>query len=273
LYFYIFSQQRFRADTATIPALQASPARWLLCGHNINFKLTEQEIFMKNTNRQIIIFTLIIILLCFLSVLIFTLPALVGQFNLTTKSNIGSAIGGITAPVIGVISAILLYLALTRQTQSNIDQRLKNESDIIFLLINQLDNEIASFYHKYTQGKEKVKFTGLEGINEFCNGYRYEYNIEQFKSDPKTSFKTWFEAGQITLTVETYDLIEKRIEISNLSFEMKQLFSKKLQTYYDCKLRLPLTNLSEAFEMYPHQKDDYTITIQNLVTRKIASTS
>jgi hypothetical protein len=28
LYFYIFSQQRFRADTATIPALQASPARY-----------------------------------------------------------------------------------------------------------------------------------------------------------------------------------------------------------------------------------------------------
>jgi hypothetical protein len=29
LYFYIFNQQRFRADTATIPALQASPARCL----------------------------------------------------------------------------------------------------------------------------------------------------------------------------------------------------------------------------------------------------
>jgi hypothetical protein len=27
LYFYIFNQQRFRADTAAIPALQASPAR------------------------------------------------------------------------------------------------------------------------------------------------------------------------------------------------------------------------------------------------------
>jgi hypothetical protein len=27
LYFYIFNQQRFRADTATIPALQASPVR------------------------------------------------------------------------------------------------------------------------------------------------------------------------------------------------------------------------------------------------------
>jgi nicotinamide riboside transporter PnuC len=31
LYFYIFNQQRFRADTATIPALQASPARWWQC--------------------------------------------------------------------------------------------------------------------------------------------------------------------------------------------------------------------------------------------------
>jgi hypothetical protein len=28
-YFYIFNQQRFRADTATIPALQASPARYV----------------------------------------------------------------------------------------------------------------------------------------------------------------------------------------------------------------------------------------------------
>jgi nicotinamide riboside transporter PnuC len=29
LYFYIFNRQRFRADTATIPALQASPVRYL----------------------------------------------------------------------------------------------------------------------------------------------------------------------------------------------------------------------------------------------------
>ena len=31
LYFYIFIQQRFRADSVTIPALQASPARKLQC--------------------------------------------------------------------------------------------------------------------------------------------------------------------------------------------------------------------------------------------------
>jgi len=224
---------------------------------------------MKNTNRQIIIFTLIITLLCFISVIVFTLPSFVGQLNLTTKSNIGSALGGITAPVIGVVSTILLYLALTRQTQSNIDQRLKNESDIIFLLINQLDNEISSFYFKYTQGKEEKKFTGLEALNDFCRNYRHEYNIDQFKKEDFT-FKGWYEAGQIVLAVETFNLIQKRIEISNLSQEMKELFAEKLRTYYQCKLRMPLNDLSDAFEIYPHQKDAFTDKIQELVSRQKA---
>jgi hypothetical protein len=225
---------------------------------------------MKATNRQIIIFTFVIILLCFISVIVFTLPTFIGQLNLTTKSNIGSAIGGITAPVIGVVSSILLYLALTRQTQSNIDQRLKNESDIIFLLINQLDNEISSFYYKYTQGKEEKKFTGLEGLNDFCRNYRYEYNIDQFKNKQDFTFNGWYESGQIVLAIETFNLIKKRIEISNLSQEMKSLFSEKLNTYYNCKLRMPLNNLHEAFEIYPHQKDDFTNKIQEIVSRQKA---
>jgi hypothetical protein len=38
LYFYIFNKQRFRADTATIPALQASPARYLpLCDTSLQY--------------------------------------------------------------------------------------------------------------------------------------------------------------------------------------------------------------------------------------------
>ncbi len=223
---------------------------------------------MQKNNRQIIVFTIIIILLCFIAVIVFTLPSFTEQLNLTTKSNIGDAIGGITAPVIGVVSSILLYLALTRQTQSNIDQRLKNESDIIFLLINQLDNEIAGFYHKYSQGKEEKKCTGLEGLNDYCRRYRYDYNnIEQFSNNDGFTFKGWYEARQIALIVHSYNLIEKRIEISNLSPAMRNLFSSKLKGYYDCKLSIPLKSLSEAFELYPYQKDDYTSTIQDLVSR------
>jgi hypothetical protein len=221
----------------------------------------------KMTNKQIIVFSIVIILLCFLSVFIFTLPSFVTQLNLTNKGNIGDTLGGITAPIIGIVSSILLYLALTKQTESNIEQRLKNESDIIFLLINQLDNELASFYFKYTQGKEQKKYTGLEGLNEFAREYRYEYNIEQFRRDKDFSFKGWYEAGQITMLVDTFNLVAKRIEISNLSKELKDLFAKKLKSYYDCKLRIALSSLSEAFDIYEFQKDDYTERIQALVLK------
>lgn len=228
---------------------------------------------MLSTNKQIAIFTFAIVLLCFISVFIFTLPSFTTQLNLTTKSNIGSAVGGITAPIIGVISSVLLYLALTRQTQSNIDQRLKNDSDIIFLLINQLDNEVASFYYKYSKGSEERKYTGLEGLNEYCRKYRYEHNLKQFEDKEDFSFKKWYESGQIVLIVEGYNLIEQRIKVSNLSKEMKKLFSTKLETYYECKLSSPLIDLSEAFDLHPHQKDDYTAIIQDLVSRQRSTTN
>lgn len=223
---------------------------------------------MRNTNRQILIFSLAIILLCFLSVIIFTIPSFIQQLNLTTKSNIGGAIGGITAPVIGIISSILLYLALTKQVKSISEQRLKNESDIIFLLITQLENELSSFYHKYKERNESKMFIGFDGLNEFSQGYRYEYNIKQFENNPQMTIKTWFEAGQIALFVDTFNLINKRIEISNLSNEMKHLFIEKLNSYYACKLSMPLTALAEAFEMYPQQKDELSARITMLVNSR-----
>lgn len=223
---------------------------------------------MRNTNRQIIIFTILVILLCFFCVLFFTLPSFLKRLNLSTTGNIGDTLGGITAPLIGIISSILLYLALTRQTESNNEQRLKNESDIIFLLLNQLDNEVNNFYYKYKENKVEVRLSGQEGLNEFCNSYRYEYNIEQFQNQKDFSFKSWYEAGQIGLIIDTLNLIEKRIDISNLNSELKNLFQQKLISFYNCRLKTPLTSLTETFKTYPFQQDEYTEKIQRLVERK-----
>ncbi|MEM9833875.1 MAG: hypothetical protein AAF944_24810 [Bacteroidota bacterium] len=223
---------------------------------------------MKDINKQLVAFTIIIITICFVSVFIFTLPTFIEQLDLTTKSNIGSSIGGITAPVIGVISSILLYLALTKQTQSNIDQRLKNESDVIFLLLNQLHNETANFYYKYSVNKkEEKRYTGIEGLNDFCRKYRHEYNLTQFENKDSSTFKIWYESGQVVLLVESYNLIENRIEKAELSEDMKSLFLEKLKIYYECILKTPLSDLHYAFEKYPHQKDEYTSKIQELVER------
>ena len=94
---------------------------------------------MKKIGFQIVLFSIIAVLLSFMGVIVFTQPALNQQLNVSDKGNIGSAIGGITAPIIGIGTAVLLYLAFMKQVESNKEQRFKNESDVIFLLLNQLN--------------------------------------------------------------------------------------------------------------------------------------
>jgi hypothetical protein len=54
LYFYIFNQQRFRADTATIPALQASPVRCMKAKKNriISKILSKFDLIKEVYNEQ-----------------------------------------------------------------------------------------------------------------------------------------------------------------------------------------------------------------------------
>ena len=219
---------------------------------------------MGNINRQIIVFSIIVTVLCFAAIIIFTLPAFIKQIDLSDKNNIGSTLGGITAPIIGIITSILLYLALTRQTQSNIQQRLKNESDIIFLLFNQLDTEISAFYYKYNKGNEIFHIRGIEGINTYCNEFRYEFALGTFNFQ----FKHFYEANQIILLIRSYKLIDKRIEIADLAPEMKDLFSSKLNGFFDCRFKIPFRQLSEAFEMQPILKDEVTNEIQEFVYKQ-----
>jgi hypothetical protein len=220
---------------------------------------------MKVNLKPIIVFTLGLIALCFLAVWLFTLPTFFQPFNLTNKSNIGSTIGGITAPVIGIFSAVFLYLALTRQTEANSQQKLKDESDVIFLLLDQLDREIGLFYTTVNKGKEEIRHTGIEGLNKFCFEYRFEWNT--LHKDDNYTFKVFYEAGLILLVIESFLLVEKRIELATLNDDIKNLFKSKANIYYEYLLKIPLSHLSEAFEMYPNQKDETTRKIQDFVNR------
>ena len=55
-----------------------------------------------------------------------TRPAIISALNLSGQSNLGNAIGGLTAPVIAICSAILLFLALIFQYNSNQNQNQKS---------------------------------------------------------------------------------------------------------------------------------------------------
>jgi hypothetical protein len=219
---------------------------------------------MPKEIRTIFIFSVVLILICFLSIILFTLPTFHKSLNLTSTSNIGDSIGGITAPIIGIVTSILLYITLSKQVESNIDQRLKSESDIIFLLINQLDNEVATFYTKFTQAKQEFKYTGVEGLNHFTREFRYEYDKRSFDF----TFKAFYEANQILLILKSFKLIERRIELAALSNDLKMVFEQKLEIYFQCKLKEQLLNIIAAIDEHPHLKDEITEEIQDFMKLK-----
>jgi hypothetical protein len=222
--------------------------------------------FTSGNNVQILKFSVVLILICFVSILLFTLPAFTKYFDLSEENGIGSSIGGITAPIIGIASSILLYLALTKQTESNIEQKLKNDSDIIFLLLNQLNTEYDNFYFKLKINSVDTKYSGLEGLTEFSKRMNGIFNFDNLKANSKT-FRTFYESGQIVLIVESINLINNRVEQSQLSREMKELFSFKLKLFYEAKLKDSLTNLYECFEKNEFLKDDWTEKIVNIVEK------
>jgi hypothetical protein len=214
------------------------------------------------TNKTIIIIIILTVITCFLSVWIFTSHAFVNNLSLSSsdKANIGSAIGGITAPIIGLFSTILLILTLNKQIDSYNDQKLKNESDIIFALINQLETELSNFYHTYTtrntskEGeviKNEIRMTGVEALNEWTRQFRRNHNSvkDTFK------FGHFYQSNQLLLLIHSFQLVQKRIDIAFVRNDIQYLFLQKLNSFYECRLYYPLKKISEAMQIYPSASD------------------
>lgn len=199
-------------------------------------------------------------------------PAFINIFNLSKDGDLGSTIGDMTAPLVGLVSTVLLYLALTKQMEANNETRLKNESDIIFVLLNQLDQEINSFSTTETHGTKpdspKDTKNGTAGISIFCHRCRAEGYEAAIKSE-QYGFHMFLEAPPIMMIIESYTLIESRIKMVSDQSDLKQLFAQKLQAYYDIKLRRPFEVLAKSLEQYHVQDQPFPKRIIQFVGNKI----
>jgi len=112
------------------------------------------------------------------------------KFNFGNSSQIGDTIGGITAPIIGLLSAILVYIAFREQVKANkaITDRFKDEDDekkydrkllTLEVYFNHYKDEISKFSHSGYNGVNGInKQTGT--LYEKCVFYRQgEPNFQQ----------------------------------------------------------------------------------------------
>lgn len=113
----------------------------------------------------------ICIVMTLLSPIIFTLPCFCEMLNFskTETGNIGSTIGGITSPFVGLLSAILLYITLK-------EQRNYNHTTSILSLMESLYRKDKSFCFSYSFNESHTGYT-LSRLNSIVK--EYECNMKR----------------------------------------------------------------------------------------------
>ena len=118
--------------------------------------------------KRIDILLLLGVIFTILSPWIFTRS--LGIINLQDTGEIGSTIGGITAPITSLIGAFLIYYALVAQRQANKIQSENNTIQTLLTLILDLEKKCADLVfidEKINQRKGIAAFNSMSSILYF----------------------------------------------------------------------------------------------------------
>jgi hypothetical protein len=160
-----------------------------------------------------------------LSPLFFTGQNFWSRLDFTQTGQIGDTIGGITAPIVNLLGAILVYLALKAQIEANLilkkqldDEKIKdgiqNQTDEINQLYYNLKESIDNFNYisfdsnEFGQGQY---MTGSEAIYKLFNDFycdKCHLSDEELKGNPKIT--------ELTSILEICDALITRIDKSSI---------------------------------------------------------
>jgi|GEM_PF-1335589 len=220
--------------------------------------------------KQIIILSLLFFVIVYLMPFLFSRGWLanIADFSNDATSNIGSTIGGITAPLIGIVSSILLYLALTKQTEANKIQKIKNETDTILSLFKQMEDELSVIYYSYEVNAEKenrrfYSYQGIQALDEWINTLLFKDN--RVKDDDK--FEHYFLSGQISLVIRSFEVAETRVKELPSEESIKDVLSNKLTAFYNYRLKKPLSLIELISIKYPQLDDEDMLKIKEFTTK------
>lgn len=128
-----------------------------------------KKIFKDNNGKFVFVLGIVF---TFIAPIVLIRPAVFEWFVFANDSfaNIGSTIGGITAPIVGLVGAWLLYLTLQEQKSANRDNILLNsiqqlDSLIIVSGVSEINNEVEEKLKKNFNAEEMDEGTGSPRVN------------------------------------------------------------------------------------------------------------
>ncbi|MCD8413615.1 hypothetical protein [Tenacibaculum finnmarkense] len=193
------------------------------------------------------------IFICIVAPLIATQKAFLEPFDFTQTGQIGDTIGGITAPIVNIIGAILVFYALKAQIEANRliqdqfdDQKEEelNRKKLVYITeqVNIIRADLNDFTFSYRKDNYKYNYSGADGIYEFLksikNGGNHHENYQVFLNrNPK-----------INELVNLLKIINKQIdiiELENISETDKDYFLSLIKYQYDSKIQQSIKAFKE----------------------------
>ena len=228
------------------------------------------EIFQIFYNRnRWLLFVLGFFLLVTGMPVILTLPAIRDSFNFSATGQIGDTIGGLTAPIIGFVGAILVYLSFKEQINAN---RIQREALADEVNRYRQDRRYNSISHDIDVIREEIKSFRLPE-SELTDTHALFYYKEMFIKieDPENlqttikeeTFKNFY------FLIASTDSVYNRITNSELEIDDKNSLLTKLIYLYTSKLAIYLLPIILHCEQKAINMD--TILILNRTYMKIGT--
>lgn len=212
-------------------------------------------------------FLILILIIVLVLVSVFGITALIYEDKTILNPNeIGDVIGGMTAPIIGLFSAFLVYIAFRAQINANEELQEFNKKQVgfnelseILILEKNLEEDFENlhftFFDKFISQQQHT-YKGRDAINQL-NDFLLNYKTHQedfitsaFKAN--TILEPYFIAF-ISKTIIFYTnvfFILESFDESNIKPAIKKFIFNKIQLKY----RINLVDLDFLVENYKNEK-------------------
>lgn len=211
--------------------------------------------------KSLLFITLTFGIMSMIGIVIITQPSLIPMFDLSSSNsaNIGTTIAGITSPLLTLITIYFLYQAFLKQSEGNDFQKVKNDLDLIFLMIADLNSEYDKFEIVENQGSNRNVYTGYIAVKKYCRNlspYPFQFFSQQMESD------------YLLYLIKTYTLIKERISIAKLDNHSLELLNEKMQLLFDIKFEVGYREIATAYLMEDDHLAREFISFYNLNSKK-----
>ncbi|TJY37929.1 hypothetical protein [Pontimicrobium aquaticum] len=215
----------------------------------------------KPLNKKTSILLLIgIILMLITSVYMFTRPAIWNGFDFTQTGQIGDTIGGITAPIINLLGAILVYLSFQAQIKANriqfellnqdiINQGLSSNFKVALELFKELKLDLLNLNFGHAKGQG--------ALNAYANAIKDNWSKTQIVHHiNEPIYQNW------KFIMAEYDLLITHLSSDNFIQEEKEKILILVKNYYSTQLDYGTNRITKALIKHGIENDIVAIFIK-----------